>query len=319
MITLKTRPYKDESDLGAIAELLNACEVVDRLEQWTSISDLQLEFNDPSIDKTKDILLWENADGKLIGFSQIWIPPEGEENDGFLWFKVSPELRNTDLEKLTIAWGEQRMREVATERGINVKLRSWVRDKQCDRIALLENCGFRGDRYFLTMGRSLKEPIPEPKLPEGFILRHSQGAPDAQAWVEMHNQSFIDHWNYHPSTIEEHIHWLGDPNYQPELDLIAVAPDGTFAAFCLCYIFSEENARNERKDGWIGSLGTRRGFRRRGLGRAMLLAGMQRLKASGMETAKLGVDTQNPNGAGKLYESVGFRKLHSNICYVKNW
>jgi mycothiol synthase len=85
------------------------------------------------------------------------------------------------------------------------------------------------------MGRSLTEFIPESKLPENFILRHAKGEPDAQAWVEMRNQSFIDHWNFHPSTVEDHIHWLGDPNYQPELDLIAIAPDETFAAFCLCY------------------------------------------------------------------------------------
>lgn len=317
MITLKTRPYEGESDLGAIAELLNACEIVDKLEQWTSISDLQLEFNDPLVDRAKDILLWE-SDEKLIGFSQIWVPPKGEENDGLLWFRVNPEFRGGGIEEQMLVWGEQRMREVANERGVSVKIRSWVRDKQCDRIALLQNCGFTSDRYFLIMERSLTEPIPDPKLPEGFILRHSKGEPDAQAWVEMRNQSCIDHWNYHPSTVEEHIHWLGDPNYQPKLDLIAVAPDGTFVAFCLCYIYSEENDRNRRKDGWIGSLGTRRGFRRQGLGRAMLLAGMQQLKTVGMDTAKLGVDAQNPNEAGKLYESVGFRKLYTNVVFVKN-
>jgi mycothiol synthase len=318
MKTPKTRPLDGESDLGAIVELLNACEVVDRLEQWTSKSELLLEFNDPSVNKAKDFLLWEDDEGKLIGFSQVWVSPQGEENDGSLWFRVRPEARGGNVEEKIIVWGEQRMREVATERGASVKLRSWVRDKQRDRRALLENSGFTSDRYFIIMGRSLSELIPESKLSEGFILRQSQGEPDAEAWVEMRNQSCIDHWNYHPSTVEEHVHWLGDPNYQSELDLIAVAPDGTFVAFCLCYILPEENERNERKDGWIGSLGTRRGFRRRGLGRAMLLAGMQRLKAVGMETAKLGVDAQNPNQASKLYESVGFRKLYTNVVYVKN-
>ncbi|MCU0536852.1 MAG: GNAT family N-acetyltransferase [Hydrococcus sp. Prado102] len=195
MISLKTRPYGGESDLGAIAELLNACEVVDRLEQWTSRSDLQLEFNEPSVDRAKDILLWESNE-KLIGFSQIGVPPKGEENDGFLWFRVDPEFRGDGIEEQMLAWGEQRMREVANERGVRVKLRSWVRDKQYDRIALLENCGFTSDRYFLIMERSLTESIPDPKLPEGFILRHSKGEPDAQAWVEMRNQSCIDHWNY---------------------------------------------------------------------------------------------------------------------------
>jgi ribosomal protein S18 acetylase RimI-like enzyme len=64
-------------------------------------------------------------------------------------------------------------------------------------------------------------------------------------------------------------------------------------------------------------LGTRRGFRRIGLGRAMLLAGLNQLKIAGMEMAKIGVDADNPNGALQLYESVGFRKVHTNISYFK--
>lgn len=76
--------------------------------------------------------------------------------------------------------------------------------------------------------------------------------------------------------------------------------------------------RNRSNDGWIVRLGTRRGFRRMGLGRAMLLAGMHRLKAVGMDTAKLGVDAENPLGAGRLYESVGFRKIYTQISYIKD-
>ena len=43
----------------------------------------------------------------------------------------------------------------------------------------------------------------------------------------MFNQTFIDHWNHHPLTVETRKHWLTDPNYKPELDLVAIAPDGT--------------------------------------------------------------------------------------------
>ncbi|WP_371357296.1 GNAT family N-acetyltransferase [Hydrocoleum sp. CS-953] len=66
-------------------------------------------------------------------------------------------------------------------------------------------------------------------------------------------------------------------------------------------------------------LGTRRGFRKRGLGKAMLLSGMQRLRDVGMDKALLGVDAENPSGATRLYESVGFRKVHTNIFYVKEF
>ncbi len=58
--------------------------------------------------------------------------------------------------------------------------------------------------------------------------------------------------------------------------------------------------RSGRSEGWIELLGTRRGHRKIGLGRALVLAGLQRLKADGVETALLGVDGDNPTGATRL-------------------
>jgi len=37
-----------------------------------------------------------------------------------------------------------------------------------------------------------------------------------------------------------------------------------------------------------------------------------------MDRARLGVDTQNPNGALRLYESVGFQTVETWLSYVKN-
>jgi ribosomal protein S18 acetylase RimI-like enzyme len=71
------------------------------------------------------------------------------------------------------------------------------------------------------------------------------------------------------------------------------------------------------QDGWIADLGTRRGFRKMGLGRAMLLTGLHQLRAKGMETALLGVDSENPSSAMGLYESVGFRKRHTIVSHLK--
>jgi ribosomal protein S18 acetylase RimI-like enzyme len=320
------RPYAGDADLEAIANLINTCEAVDQLDEGTSVSELQQQFDEPSLDKARDIRLWEGADGQLVGMGRLWIPPVGEVIDGFLWFRVLPTARGGDLERQIVAWAEGRMREVSQERGVQVKLRSGSRATQSDspsktlrdRIALLESCGFIADRYFFTMERSLSLPIPESQLPDGFTIRQVRSNEDAEAWVELFNQSFIDHWNHHDLTVESYKHWLTDPDYKPELDLVAVAADGTFAAFCHCDISPEDNKRSGRNEGWISTLGTRRGFRRKGLGRAMLLAGMQRLKVAGVDTARLGVDTENPSGAGQLYESVGFRKVYTQIMYVKD-
>jgi mycothiol synthase len=315
---LSARSYAGDRDLSAIADLINTCEEFDRLDQGTSISELQQEFNQPSRDLARDIRLWEDANGKLIGFAQLWISEPAEVTDGWLSFRVHPEARAGDVEAAAIAWGEGRMREIEKQRGTRVKLRSSTRADECDRISVLANCGFRVDRYFCRMARSLSEPIAQAQFPEGFALREFPGEEDAEAWVEMFNQSFIDHWNHHDLTVTKFKYHLAKPDYRKDLDLIAVASDGTFSAFCYCHISQEENDRTGRNEGWIAVLGTRRGFRKLGLGRAMLLAGLQRLKAAGVETAILGVDTANPSGALRLYESAGFQNIRDSISYVKD-
>jgi mycothiol synthase len=222
------------------------------------------------------------------------------------------------VEAVAIAWGEVRMREVSVMRSSPAKLRSSVRAEDGDRISVLASCGFKADRYFFRMARSLSEPIPEPQFPQGFALIQFPGEQDATAWVEMFNQSFIDDWNHHDLTVDRFKYNLAKPDYRNDLNLIAVAGDGTFVAFCYCHISQKENDRTGRNEGWIAYLGTRRGFRKMGLGRAMLLAGLHRLKAVGVATAILGVDAENSSGALRLYESAGFHNIRDSISYVKD-
>lgn len=312
------RPYQGETDLQPIVDLFDACEGVDQLEQWTSTAELRLSFDEPSMDKEQDLRLWEEAD-KLIGFGQLGIPESGEVVDGFLRYRIHPEVRGGELEQTIFAWAEERLREVAQERGLKAKLLSSSRDDKEYFIDILKRNGLSVERCFLHLSRSLAEAIPEPRFPQGFTMRTVSWEKDAAAWVDLHNQSFIDHWNYHPLTLESYKHWWNnDPDYRPELDLVAVAEDGTLASCCFCGIYPDDNVRTGRQEGWVGILGTRRGFRRLGLARAMLLSGLHQLKAAGMNTAKIGVDADNPLGARQLYESVGFQKLHTRPTYAKD-
>lgn len=81
-------------------------------------------------------------------------------------------------------------------------------------------------------------------------------------------------------------HWLQESSYRSDLDLLAVTGDDSFVAQCYCYINLENNARTGRNEGNVGILGVRRGFRKIGLGRAMLLSGLHRLKQAGVDTVR---------------------------------
>jgi mycothiol synthase len=316
-VTIQSRPFAGEGDLPAIAELQNACDAIDQLDMAVSIDQLRTELGDPRLDPARDLRLWE-LDGRLVGFGQLWPLPMPDEINSRLQVWVLPEERGNNLEHQIIDWGEARLREVAREHDQPARLRTHVREDQADWLDLLKSLGFAIDRYSYTMTRSLADPIAAPHIPDGFVIREFAGAQEAEQWVEMFNLSFIDHPGSSLATIDEVHHYLEAPGYQQNLNLLAIAPDGTFAGFCWSTIYAEQNIRSGHQIGEIDLLGTRRGFRKLGLGRALLLEGLRQLKASGMETARLGVLANNPTGALRLYESAGFERLHTWIRYSRD-
>jgi mycothiol synthase len=314
------RQYQGESDLQLIVDLFGACEKVDQLELSISIDQLRLALENPIVDPVKDLRLWEDAQGQLIGFSQSWIEePIGTDlADGGLWFIVHPIARGGDVEAKMIALAESRTREVAQERQGQPKLFTWSLSSQLDRIALIKQHGFVESRHFWNLSRSLHDPIPAPQLPAGFTIRSVDRAQEAQAWVDMHNQAFFGQWNFHPLTVENYQHRLQDPDYLPELDLVAIDSQGKLASVCYCSIDPAHNTFTSRQEGWVVLLFTSPDFQRRGLAKAMLLSGLARIQALKMDIAKIGVDSRNAFGAGKLYESVGFEQFRTNTAYVKH-
>ena len=314
-----TRLYAGDADLPGILELVNRRSAETGYEQF-DLDGLRHWISSPSMDPARDLRLWEDDNGRLVGFGMLWVPlPGGEVVDGRLSIFTHAEARGQGLESAMIAWGSEQVRAVGRERGLPVQLYTGTPEQDTRERAMLEAGGFTVARYFFVMRRPLDAPLPEPQFPEGFTLRPmSHDRADVERWVEMYNGSFIDHWGFHPLTLERRLHRMADPLYQPEQDLVGVAPDGTFAGFCVCFINETDNAITGRKEGWIGVLGTRRGYRQIGLGRAMLLAGLHLLKREGMETGVLDVDAENPTGALRLYESVGFYVDKTDVVYRKD-
>ena len=95
------------------------------------------------------------------------------------------------------------------------------------------------------------------------------------------------------------------PDYDAELDLVVAAPQGRLAAYCMCAIHREENKRSGRAEGFTDPVATHPDFQRRGLARALLLTGLNKLKQRGMDTAVLGTSSENL-AMQQVAQSVGF-------------
>ncbi|MEO0828515.1 MAG: GNAT family N-acetyltransferase [Cyanobacteria bacterium J06642_9] len=310
-------PYRGEVDLEAIAALVNLCDAVDQLDRGTSVAELQESYTDPDFDPAQDVKLWHDETGRLLAHAELWRSEVEGTRQSHLTCHVHPDVRHDNLETTILNWAEQQGKRYAQAANLPGELHVAARDKQTDWIALYKSQGYVLIREFYQMARSLAEPIPESPLPEGYYIRQVDYKTDGEAWIDMFNQSFIDHWNHEPMTLEQYNYYTAMVEYDPKLDQIAVTPDGTLAAFCYCKIHAQDNLRKGAKEGWVNVLGTRRGYRQQGLGRAMLSTGLRQLKAAGMATALLGVDSINPSGALKLYQSVGFQQLYTTLVYQK--
>jgi mycothiol synthase len=141
---------------------------------------------------------------------------------------------------------------------------------------------------------------------------------DSAAWVALYNDTFAHDWGFRPWTVDEYRHWQSAPYYRADGDLIAVGADGTPVALCLCQIDPAAIRRRGRNEGAVVLLGTRPGHRRRGLGRAMLLAGLHWLHGAGIDRAVVTVDVENATGALRLYESCAFVQYDGQVVYQRD-
>lgn len=69
---------------------------------------------------------------------------------------------------------------------------------------------------------------------------------------------------------------------------------------------------------YVSLVGTRQSARGRGLARAVLEATVASAADSGRyDLVELGVDSDHPSGAGRLYASVGFTPVRTTAAYAK--
>jgi ribosomal protein S18 acetylase RimI-like enzyme len=155
----------------------------------------------------------------------------------------------------------------------------------------------------------LTAPPAPASFPEGIELRPFVREEHARAVLDAQNESFRDHWGHHDLSFEQ---WaprkFGRKDFDPTLWMIAWQGDAIAG-------FSQNRYR--QGIGWIGTLGVRRPWRKRGLGEALLLHSFAEFYRRGTTTIGLGVDAQNPTGATQLYQKVGMRAVSEFMFYEK--
>ena len=307
--SLKLRPAR-WVDLEPVTQLvLDVCTADGDPSVAVTSEELAREWKSPGFELEKDAWVVETTDGRIVGYEEFTERHAHAAlmGDGY----VHPEYHGLGIGTTMLHALEVRAREEMklAEPDLRVFIRNGMMISDTISRQMHETEGYRPIRFSWHMEIKLAEAPRSPVWPTGIELRPFVMEEHNRAVFEAHEEAFSDHWGHTPGTFE---YWQHNVSGRHDLDpsLWFIAWDGDqIAGYSLC--------RYRMGLGWVGTLGVRRAWRKRGLGEALLLHSFSEFYRRGMATIGLGVDAQNPTGATRLYKKAGMYVAAEYVIYEK--
>jgi len=239
-------------------------------------------------------------DASPIAYGVLY--PHGEIAD--LDCYVHPDRKGRGLGTWLLARGEERARE----RGLP-KAHAWALAPDEDARRLFELRGFSEVRRYYRMLIDMDAAPAEAEWPEGFRV-DTLSLEDAKAFYDAVNEAFADEWNWVSQPFER---WLELRVHAPDVDLSLwfIVREGDEIAAVL------RGDAHRFDSGWVGVIGVRKPWRKRGLGLALLQHAFGEFYRRGETRVALGVDAENSTGATRLYERAGMRVASEAVTFEK--
>jgi mycothiol synthase len=297
---IQSRLYTGDADLARMSAFLESANASGLSKGYFHLGDLIWGmYQNTLFDPRENVRLWER-DRQLLGFA--WFNTPNSVN-----MQIAPALCDQgNLEAEMLEWAGERVRACQQGGQEPPRLSTWCMADDLWRDAFLAGRGFvRGAYEMLHLRRDLAAPIAAVAAP-GAVVRPVGGEAEYQERVDTHREV----WQPSKVTLEAYLRLRAAPIYRPDLDLVAALPDGSFAAYCICWL----DVANQT--GEFEPVGTRLAARGRGLGKAVIVEGLRRLRAAGARTAIVFTPRQN-EPAQRLYQSAGFQIVASEYLYER--
>jgi ribosomal protein S18 acetylase RimI-like enzyme len=293
-------------DAARIAALINArSQALHGVSEETTAGVAEW-FDLPFLDAAADMRLAVGPDGAAEGYADVSSPERGDPK-AMVDLRVRPGA--AEAMRVLFDWSISR----AVERvGAPGRIQFFADERDAPLGELLEQAGYSIARSAYEMARSLGGELEEPVWPDGLVAR-TLDLGDGEAVHAAQDEAFAEDWFYNPVAHET---WLkGLRAGGADSGLSSVVWDGdAIAGLCL----TRPSHGEDESIGWIGDLAVGAPWRRRGLGRALLLHSFRLFADAGKQRAGLGVDRDNATGALALYERVGLRVVRQSNTWERS-
>jgi mycothiol synthase len=238
-------------------------------------------------------------ESKLVGYLDVYAEDSGR-------FPADVRTLDPEVAEALVAEAET----IARERDATV-VRAFVQGDDPIMREVLEAIGWQPIRYSFQMRIELGDDPLEPVWPEGLSPRNLLPGEEERVY-EANMDAFADHWEFERISFEEWSEFALTHSFDPSLWWLVEDGDELAA-----YSLNSWHFSGDPQFGWIGNLGVRKPWRRRGLATALLRHSLRDFRERGATRVGLGVDGENTTGAVRLYESVGMHVARRNDTYEK--
>jgi hypothetical protein len=300
-----SRVYNSEEDLESVMTFLS--EVFSETGSYQNWFPDRFENNYECSGSEKwagDIRVWEEIDDEFRSSRKIVALANPEStNDYFI--QVSPAY--SFLEREILEWIEKHCSGKKKNPNKEEKLRVHTIEGNSIRELLLSDLGYKKEKLHMYLRfRSLDLPVPTVKCPENYEIRSVKGISDYDQLASVTRLVFGHGEWFNAQTYEEITRCSF---YKQDLDLVAVAPDGTFASFCTFRMDPTSKITN------LEPVGTHPDHRKLDLAKALIFEGLKRVIR--YNPALLYVGGANTPAANRLYDSVDYTKKLAEYCWSK--
>ena len=239
--------------------------------------------------------VWE-CDGKIVGV----VHPE--DPDGGIYLELHPEFGL--LRDPMLAYAEANLAHID---GPERRMRVFINDLDDELQHLASERGYAKDGTAEPTTRfDIDGQVPRPSIPDGYRVSTVAEYGDAVLESRLFWRGF-NHGDEPPNDGREEREFMRSaPNFDPELNILVIAPDGGLLSYCGMWMDPVN------KVAYVEPVCTDPDHRRLGLSSAAIYEGIRRCAERGATVAFVG--SNQP-----LYLSMGFKPHYRTSAWAREW
>lgn len=320
--TLEWAPLT-RNDLPDLERLCEAIAYFDDPVQQFDLGSLTARFNHADGDPCPDAVVGRDRAGTALayGWNQLRVARHGTES---IWMDggVHPTVRGRGIGGRMVDWLLRRATEWRDGRGgpRPLLVEAYAEPRTGNLPVMFSDAGFHAHRWYfdmrLTLDDDLLQRLGKPGLNgSGTALEHFSEL-RLEGVRRAHNAAYAAMADATAIGVDQWRDQMRDTLVRPEFSWV-LAVDDQVVGYALSRLDGEGSDDPGTIEGWTQLIGVRPEWRGHGFGRALLTATLHSLADAGIVHAGVGVDTDQPEGATRLFGSLGYQPEDAVVLFQR--